>query len=266
MSEFDIEVGKLLLAAGLLLVNVAVSRGFGLGLDGRIAVAGLRMTVQLVAVGLILEALLSSQSAPLAAATFAVMMLFAAREVRARQTRPLKGLLGWLVCGAGLWLAACLLTLFALTVVIGAEPWWDLRFAVPLFGVVLGNAMTGVSLVLEAVTKGAARQAVAIEGDLALGATIVEALSPLAREALATGMTPILNNMAATGLVLLPGLMVGQILAGVPPMVAVRYQLMLMFLLASGTAIATILSVLAACAALTDSRHRLRFDRLAAAR
>jgi len=261
-EDFDIELDKLMLAAALLIGNVILSRVLSLGLDRKITVAAVRMTLQLVAVGLVLDSLLTTRNPLLAAITFATMMGFAAREVWARQTHRLKGLVGYLVCGLGLWLAASILTIFALRFVIAADPWWDMRFAVPLFGVILGNAMTGISLALDAVVRGAVQERIQIEGELALGATIVEALRPLAREALRIGTMPILNNMAATGLVLLPGLMVGQILAGIPPLVAVKYQLMLMFLLASGTAFASVLSVAGACLALTDRRYRLRVDRV----
>ena len=68
--------------------------------------------------------------------------------------------------------------------------------------------------------------------------------------------------MAATGVVFLPGLMVGQILSGVPPFTAIKYQMLLMFVLAAGTARAVILSILQAAWALTDRRNRLRLDRL----
>ena len=77
---------------------------------------------------------------------------------------------------------------------------------------------------------------------------------------------PIVNSMAATGLVSLPGMMTGQILAGVEPVEAVKYQLLIMFLIAGGTGIGAIAAVMAASYRLTDARHRLRLDRLAPSR
>ncbi len=75
-------------------------------------------------------------------------------------------------------------------------------------------------------------------------------------------MIPTINMMAAAGLVSLPGMMTGQILAGVEPVEAVKYQILIMFLIAGGTGIGVGLSVLGGARLLTDSRHRLRLDRL----
>jgi putative ABC transport system permease protein len=77
---------------------------------------------------------------------------------------------------------------------------------------------------------------------------------------------PIINSMAATGLVALPGMMTGQILAGAEPAQAVRYQLLIMFLIAGGTGLGATSAVLAGVLRLTDRRDRLRLDRLAAPR
>jgi len=74
---------------------------------------------------------------------------------------------------------------------------------------------------------------------------------------------PIVNAMAATGLVALPGMMTGQILSGVDPVEAVKYQTLIMFLIAGGTGFGALTAVLAGAARLTDARHRLRLDRLA---
>jgi putative ABC transport system permease protein len=82
--------------------------------------------------------------------------------------------------------------------------------------------------------------------------------------ALRTGMMPILNSMATTGIVALPGMMTGQILAGADPIEAAKYQVLIMFLIASATALGSFLAGLAGVLLLTDSRHRLRLDRIAA--
>ena len=73
---------------------------------------------------------------------------------------------------------------------------------------------------------------------------------------------PIVNSMAATGLVALPGMMTGQILAGADPTEAVKYQMLIMFLIAGGTCLGSVAAVLGGVLRLTDGRHRLRLDRL----
>ena len=82
------------------------------------------------------------------------------------------------------------------------------------------------------------------------------------REALRTAMLPIINSMAAAGIVFLPGMMTGQILAGVDPEEAVKYQLLIMFMVGGGTAFGSLFAILGGARLLSDSRHRLRLDRL----
>jgi putative ABC transport system permease protein len=72
--------------------------------------------------------------------------------------------------------------------------------------------------------------------------------------------------MAATGLVALPGMMTGQILAGADPVQAVKYQILVMFLIAGGTGLGATSAVMAGGHRLTDARHRLRLDRLTPSR
>jgi putative ABC transport system permease protein len=126
----------------------------------------------------------------------------------------------------------------------------------------IGNALAGVTLVLEAVTAGATRERAAIETRLALGATRTEALQDVLRRGLKTGLIPILSAMAVAGVVSLPGMMTGQILAGADPVDAMKYQIMIMFLIAGSTGLAVVAAGLAAVALITDERHRLRLDRL----
>ena len=76
-------------------------------------------------------------------------------------------------------------------------------------------------------------------------------------------MIPVVNAMAAAGVVSLPGMMTGQILAGSSPLEAVRYQILIMFLIAGGTALGVVTAVHAGALRLSDARHRLRLDRLA---
>ena len=160
-------------------------------------------------------------------------------------------------------LAASLVTIFALSTQVRPDPWYDPRYVLPILGMILGNTMTGISLGLHTLTTGAVRRKAAIEARIALGAERLNAFLPVAREALKSALMPIINSMSATGLVALPGMMTGQILAGVEPVQAVKYQLLIMFLIAGGTGLGSVAAVLAGVYRLTDDRHRLRLDRLA---
>ncbi|MBI5062443.1 MAG: ABC transporter permease, partial [Desulfatitalea sp.] len=95
-----------------------------------------------------------------------------------------------------------------------------------------------------------------------LGEAWNQAIETLRRESIRGGLIPIINSMAAAGLVSLPGMMTGQILGGNPPMEAVKYQILIMFLIAGGTGLGTVAAVWLGSRRLFDERQRLRLDRL----
>ncbi|MDX1379154.1 MAG: ABC transporter permease, partial [Anaerolineales bacterium] len=121
------------------------------------------------------------------------------------------------------------------------------------------------SLGLQALTKGVVQNRQAIEARLSLGSERMTALRPVLQDALRNALLPIVNAMSAIGIVALPGMMTGQILAGADPVEAVKYQILIMFLIAGGTALGSVGAVLALAYKITDQRHRLRLDRLPSA-
>ena len=127
---------------------------------------------------------------------------------------------------------------------------------------ILGNCMTGIALGLHILTTSLVSRRASVEAQLMLGATRWDAAAPVTREALRSALMPTINSMSATGLVSLPGMMTGQILGGVPPTEAVKYQILVMFLIAGGTGLGAVAAVLGGVFRLTDGRHRLRLDRI----
>jgi putative ABC transport system permease protein len=258
--------GDMALASVFVLINAALSIAFELGIHRRMLVAAVRMVVQLALMGLALTALFSMVS-PLWTALAALgMVLFAGREIAARQERPLAG---WWTYGLGtgcMMMGSLLVTVFALTTSLRPSPWYDPKYAIPLLGMILGNAMTGISLGIHGLTTGVVAQRPAVEAQLILGATRRQALGPVVRQALRAALMPIINSMSVTGVVSLPGMMTGQILGGVAPADAVKYQILIMFLIAGGTGIGAMAAVIACAYRLTDARHRLRLDRLTSPR
>ncbi len=264
MTYVPIELSGLALASVLLILSGAISLWYRLGLERSIAVAAVRMVVQLAVIGLVLK-FIFEVDAPLWTALFALLMLAATGyEVTSRQDRRIKGWQAFAL-GAGPPFAAGLVaTVFATTAVIGNDPWYAPRFLLPVLGMMIGNALSGVSLVLDTVTEGLSREQAAVEARLALGHSRFEAASGVLRRALKSGLMPILTAMAAAGVVSLPGMMTGQILAGISPVQAAKYQVMIMFLIAGSTGLAVLMAGIGSILLLTDDRHRLRLDRLAA--
>ena len=250
------------LAALLLVINGALSIGLKLGLEWRLLVAATRMVAQLLLVGVVLKILFAATSPWLTGAVVLIMVGFAGYEITARQTSRLRGAWTYGIGATSMMVAGISVTILALTTQIRADPWYDPRYAIPLLGMILGNAMTGVSISLERLLTSAERERPAIEARLSLGHTISEAMSTVRRDAVRSGLIPTINAMSAAGLVFLPGMMTGQILAGVDPAEAVKYQLLIMFLIAGGTGLGVVVSVSIAARRLTDRRHRLRLDRL----
>ena len=266
MTFIPLELTDLALAALLVVLNGALSLVLRLGLERQLLIAAARMVVQLLLVGVVLTTLFELVSPLWTGLAALAMVLFAGREIMARQERRLAGAWAYGLGTGCMLVASCVVTVFALATQIQPDPWYHPRYTLPLLGMILGNTMTGISLGLHTLTTGLVRDKAAIEAQLMLGATRRQALLPVTRAALRSAMMPIVNSMAATGLVSLPGMMTGQILAGIEPVEAVKYQLLIMFLIAGGTGLGAVAAVTAGGHRLTDSRHRLRLDRLAPAR
>ncbi|MDR5867118.1 ABC transporter permease [Halomonas koreensis] len=257
---------QLALAALLVVALAACTAAARLGMGRSLLVAAARTTIQLALVGLVLEALFAAARLHWVALMALGMLLIAGREVVARQKRRLRG--GW-AFGVGtlaMFLSSFSVAVLTLTVIIGPEPWYRPQYAIPLLGMMLGNTMTGVALALDRLTDGAWQQRAVIENRLMLGQSWREAIGEIRREAMRSGLTPVINAMAAAGVVSLPGMMTGQILAGSPPALAVKYQILIMFAITLGTGFGTLAAVALASRRLFDGRERLRLERLSAPR
>ncbi len=263
MSFAVLSYWDIVLAAVLLLFNAGLSMAFRLRLGKRLLVAGTRMVVQLTMVGLVLKALFALASPLYTGLAALVMVLFAGREAMARQERRFEGFWSYGIGTGSMMAAGLIVTVFGLTTQIAADPWYDPRYALPILGMILGNTMNGVSLGLERLISGAYQQRIAIEARLMLGDDIKQAMRGVMRDAMRAGLIPTINSMSAAGLVSLPGMMTGQILAGIAPVEAVKYQILIIFLIAGGTGLGTFVAVIFASRRLTDARQRLRLDRLA---
>ncbi len=261
-SYITLGYGDIALAAILLCINAGLSVALNLGLARQIMIAAARMIVQLTIIGLVLKALFTVNSPWLVLLVVTVMVSFAGYEIFARQTHHFRGMWSWSLGALSMALAAIIVTVLALGTAVRPEPWYHPQYVIPLLGMVLGNTMTGVSLGLERLLSSALQNRPAIEARLLTGASINLALKGCVREAMRAGMIPTINAMAATGLVALPGMMTGQILAGVDPVDAVKYQLLIMFLIAGGTGFGLTAAVLGGARLLSDDRQRLRLDRL----
>ena len=262
MSAIALTPLDLSLAALLVLVLAATTARLRLGATRSLIVSALRMTVQLLLVGLVLRAVFANTRLLWVALIALVMLLVAGREVMARQERRLTGWWGFGIGTSSMFVSSFALTILALTVVVGPQPWYAPQYSIPLLGMLLGNTMNGIALSLDRLTQSAWEQRTVIEQRLMLGQSRGEAIGDIQRSSLRAGLTPMINAMAAAGVVSLPGMMTGQILAGSPPMEAVKYQLLIMFLITAGCGFGATAAIWFTSRRLFDQRQRLRIERL----
>ncbi len=127
--------------------------------------------------------------------------------------------------------------------VISPHPWYSPRVLITITGMIMGNSMNAIALAWERLHSDVARSRREVEALLSFGATPWEAVADSARLAVRAGMLPTVNTLAVVGLVTLPGMMTGQILAGADPREAVRYQIVVMLMITAATALGCLLMV-----------------------
>lgn len=260
-SPLSLHAGDIALASLLLVVDAALSIALRLRFHRALIVASVRMAVQLVAVGYLLRYVFAEHSPWLTAVLVLAMSLVAVREVAVRPVRRLR--VGNVVVALPHVLGVVLITTcFALLTAIRPQPWYDPRYAIPLVGILLGSILNAASIALAGVLDNVRHQRDAIEAQLMLGATFRSASAPLLRRSIRAAMVPVINQMAAAGVITLPGTMTGQLLAGADPVDAVKYQILLLILLTGASCLAAVGTAYGAMARLHDDRMRLRLDRL----
>ena len=261
-----IQLGPVELGVATLLVIAAgvISVVLRLGIEKRLAVAAIRAVVQLGLLGLILERVFSLRNPVVVVGILVLMTVFAAREAAGRTGRGYRGIMvdAWLAMAVSCFAVGGVVT----QLVVGVEPWYEPQYVIPLLGMILGNSLTGIALGLDRFLDHLSTRHAEIELRLAFGATRREALAAPLRDAVRTGMVPIINAMAAAGIVSLPGMMTGQILAGAPPLQAVSYQIVVMFMIAAAVACGAMLVVVLAGRHFMGPDAVLRLDRLRTAK
>lgn len=169
MSFISLTPVNLALAAVLVLALAALSFRLRLGVSRHILVAALRTTIQLLLIGLVLRAIFEHVHWGWIALIASIMLLAAGREVMARQKRPLRGGWGFGVGTLSMFLSSFAVTILALIVIIGGDPWYAPQYAIPLLGMLLGNTMNGISLGMGRLTESAWRERAVLEQRLLLG-------------------------------------------------------------------------------------------------
>lgn len=236
---------QLLWALGLMAIAIALSAWQRLELEWSLALATGRTVLQLLVVGYVLAAVFAFKNPWLVLGLLAMMLTVATIVARNRISKTVPNLMA-IVAGA-MFFSTLLTLVYTMTLVIQPSIWYDPQFLIPLAGIVLGNSMNGAALTGERLVSTLNSSQLEIETHLSLGATPQQAVSRYRKEAIKAGLIPTINTMMVVGLVTLPGIMTGQLLSGVPPLVATSYQMVIMFMLALTNLVTTLLITTGIC-------------------
>ena len=240
-------------SASLLLVTLAAAIAYRqrLGLTRELVAAAARAGVQLVAVGAVLGVIFAHGGLA-AGFGWVIVMIVIAGQVAGRRGRGLRRAMWSATAGVAVGTIVTLGGLLAVRV-IAMQP----RVVVPLGGMIVSGAMLAAGLSLRRLREDAEQARPAIEARLCLGLSAGEAFLPHQRSALRTALLPAIDSTKVVGLISLPGAMTGLILAGVDPLTAIRYQIVVMYMLLAATTLAALATARLAEHALFDHAHRL---------
>ena len=256
MDKHYIELSyfQVAMAALLVLVSGLISVLLKLNLERRLFLAAICTVVQLLLVGLVLDWVFRVDRPEVVLAMMVSMTLIAGFSATRRTQVRYPGV--WVRSIGAMWAGSWMVAALAIGVIVRVRPWYTPQYAIPLLGMILGNTLNGVSLGLDRLGSELFGRRDEVETLLALGATRWEAARRPVQQAVRTGLVPTINAMMVVGIVSLPGMMTGQLLAGTSPIEAVKYQIVIMFLIASGTALGTVFVVLLSFRKLFNQDHQ----------
>lgn len=257
MQTIDIPIPHLLLSYSLLLIPIGLSFKLKLGLTRELLIGAVRMSAQLVLVGLYLKYIFEI-NAPWLSTLWIIFMLLTANTATLRKTSlKLKPFFWSTLTGISV---STLLVSLCFIFIIQPHPLYDARYLVPITGMVLGNCLRGNVISLERFFSGVRKNENEYQTYLMLGASREEAVLPYLREGLMAAIGPSLAMIATIGLVSLPGMMTGQILGGIFPLVAIKYQIGIMLCIFTATTLTAYLNIRLSLPIAFDDYDNLKSD------
>lgn len=243
MEIIELSWQQLAIAFIILIIPAGILGWYKTGLNSKMAVATVRMTLQLLFVGYYLEYLFELDNPWINLGWIIVMVVVADFATIDRSELVQKMSLIFPVFAATLF-GIVLINFYFLEVVIQLRDVLEAQYAIPITGMVLGNCLRSNVIGINDFYYSLKENRERYQFFLAAGATRAEAHYPYIRSALKKSANPTLASMATIGLVSLPGMMTGQILSGSSPMTAIQYQIMIMIAIFSGTILSVYLAIL----------------------
>lgn len=231
---------QLLLSVVLVLITGVISALLQLGLLKSLVWGTIRAFIQLTLIGYILTYIFKINSLMVIIPIILLMSFIASREATRRVDAPSNQVWRSFV---SLTASTFIVGVIVLVLVISPHPWYSAQIMIPIFGMLLGNSMNAIALSLDRMYSEIKSHSEEVEQLLCFGATPWEAVMSYARKSLIAGMTPSINALMVVGLVSLPGMMTGQIIAGMNPQSAVRYQFVVMIMITTCAAIGCLIII-----------------------
>ena len=242
----------------VLIVPFAINRTYQLALGKDMTIAVIRMIVQMVLIGLYLQYLFHLDNLWVNLAWLLVMLLVGASAIISKAKLPKKPLMVP-IC-AGLLLGLLPILLLMMLWLFQPSPIYSAQYLIPTAGMLLGNSLSGNIIALQRLFAAFEEKQPQYQGALALGASPKQAAEPFVQTALQQSFAPILASMATTGLVSLPGMMTGQILGGVDPIIAVKYQIAILIAIFATLTISVATSISLTLHKLLNHSGKMRFN------
>lgn len=249
---YTLSTSSLILSSILVLISISFSYWQKLKLEKDILWSVARAVIQLTLIGFILETLFSLES-PLFTTFLLFFMIFNASHNAAKRGQGLQnGLaISFFAIATG---SIVTLALLILTGVLHYKP----EQIIPVGGMIISNSMVALGLSFRQLNQEFDSRHSEVEAKLALGADLLLTSRPLILNSIRTGMVPTIDSAKTLGIVSLPGMMTGLILAGLPPLEAIKFQIMVTFMLLSTTAISSSLACFLAYRSFFTDRKQLK--------
>jgi putative ABC transport system permease protein len=252
----DLQIWRVAAAYVFVVILLVIVKKRGISREKEILIASIRMTLQLVLVGFILVYLFENPHPLFTVGVIAVMEVFAIHNIYKRTKMKLSGSLKKIIA-LSMSIGTLVSIVFFIFVVAGVTPWYDPRYFIPLAGMLIGNSMTGISLGVTRLVGGMTDRRQFVETALMLGAAPSKASKKIVDDAFDSAILPTINSMVGMGIVFLPGMMTGQILAGASPIAAIKYQIAIMMGILGSVTLTVILFVNLGYKTFFNSRDQL---------
>lgn len=235
ISWTDVFVSLALVALCLFLI-----KWWRIGLEKTILIGTVRAFIQLSLMGYVLTFFFGQNHWLFMVCLIILMILFASYEANKRLDNPIKGY--FMMTAASMLVTVIIVLGSILKFILDVDPWYYPYAMIPLAGMIIGNGLNSTTLTTNRLVGELQHRENEIETFLALGAPPRAAVDNAIREAIKAALIPNINGLMLVGLVQIPGVMTGQILAGIDPLIAVRYQIMIMYMWLTTATLANVLT------------------------